>query len=104
MGEDMELMHSLLSQTPPEILQAGLHPTFDQIEMYAYHLPHAGLSNLIDIFVSLSKVNDDLFSLNNLDDFKFLAEMIEHIPLTLKTRYSFCCAPNLDQGNKVFKP
>ena len=41
--------------------------------MYAYHLPHAGLSNLIDIFVSLSKLNDDLYSLNNLDDFKFLA-------------------------------
>jgi len=91
--EDMELMHSLLSQTPPEILQAGLHPTFDQIEMYAYHLPHAGLSNLIDIFVSLSKLNDDLYSLNNLDDFKFLAEVIEHIPLTLRTRYQFCCAP-----------
>ena len=29
--EDMELMHSLLNQTPPEILQAGLHPTFDQV-------------------------------------------------------------------------
>ena len=54
--EDIALMQDLLSQTPPEILQAGLHPTFDQIEMYAYHLPHAGLSNLIDIFVSLSKV------------------------------------------------
>lgn len=91
--EDVVLMQELLSGTPPEILQAGLHPTFDQIEMYAYHLPHAGLSNLIDIFVSLSKVNDDLYSLNNLDDFKFLAEMIEHIALTLKTRYTFCCAP-----------
>lgn len=26
---------------------AGLHPTAEQIEMFAYHLPHATLSNLI---------------------------------------------------------
>ncbi len=41
--EELPLMHDLLSQTPDEILQAGLHPTFDQLEMYAYHLPHASL-------------------------------------------------------------
>ena len=27
--------------------QAGLHPTADQIELFAYHLPHATLSNLM---------------------------------------------------------
>ena len=37
--EDMELMHSLLSQTPPEILQAGLHPTFDQVCTFRPFVP-----------------------------------------------------------------
>jgi len=91
--EDVEMMHQLLAQTPEELLQAGLHPTFDQIEMYAYHLPHASLSNLVDIFVHLSEVNADLYSLSNLDDFKYLADVIEHIPMTLKAKYQFCCSP-----------
>lgn len=29
----------------------------------------------------------------NVDDFKFLADMIQHVPLELRARYVFCCAP-----------
>lgn len=29
----------------------------------------------------------------NIDDFKFLAEMTQHVPLALRARYVFCCAP-----------
>lgn len=29
----------------------------------------------------------------NIDDFKFLADMIQHIPLNLRSRYVFCTAP-----------
>ena len=61
--------------------------------MYAYHLPHATLSNLIDIFTSLSVLDDSLYSLCHLDDFKFLADMVEHIKLPLQAKYRFCCAP-----------
>ena len=28
-----------------------------------------------------------------MDDFKFLADLIQHIPLQLRARYVFCCAP-----------
>lgn len=84
--EEVPLMLDLLSQSPDDILHAGLHPTFDQIEMYAYHLPHAGLANLVDIFISLSVVDDSLYKLCHLDDFKFLADMIEHIRLPLKAK------------------
>ena len=91
--EEMALMHELLKQSPEDILQAGLHPTFDQIETYAYHLPHASLANLVDIFISLSTIDDSLYSLCQLDDFKFLADMIEHIKLQLKAKYTLCCAP-----------
>merc|ERR1719232_899870 len=92
-NDDMATMKELLAQSPPDILYAGLHPTFDQIEMYAYHLPHASLSNLVDIFCSLSILDDSMYSLCHMDDFKFLADMIEHIKLPLKAKYTFCCAP-----------
>ncbi|XP_078079784.1 ATP-dependent RNA helicase SUPV3L1, mitochondrial isoform X2 [Mustelus asterias] len=45
-----------------------------------------------DIFVSLSQV-DGLYFVCNIDDFKFLADMIQHIPLNLRVRYIFCTAP-----------
>lgn len=87
--------------------------------MYAYQLPNATLSNLMvgsffylmfylalnwgssahqnltmqDIFVSLSTVDDSLYFMCNVDDFKFLADMIQHVPLPLRARYVFCCAP-----------
>ena len=28
-----------------------------------------------------------------MEEFKFLAETIEHVPMQLKDRYMFCCAP-----------
>jgi len=91
--EELKPLKDLLAQQPDDILQAGLHPTFDQLEMYAYHLPAATLSNLVDIFISLSTLDDSLYTLCLLDDFKYLADMIEHIKLPLKAKYTFCCAP-----------
>jgi len=91
--EELHVLAGLLKQTPEDILQAGLHPTFDQLEMYAYHLPAATLANLVDIFISLSTLDDSMYTLCHLDDFKFLADMIEHIKLPLKAKYTFCCAP-----------
>jgi hypothetical protein len=29
----------------------------------------------------------------NVEDVKFLADIIEHVPLTLRARYTFSCAP-----------
>ncbi|XP_068614217.1 ATP-dependent RNA helicase SUPV3L1, mitochondrial-like [Brachionichthys hirsutus] len=90
--DDLKVLKEILSQSVSPIETAGLHPTADQIEMFAYHLPDATLSNLVDIFVSLSQV-DGVYFVCNIDDFKFLAEMIQHIPLTLRSRYVFCTAP-----------
>ncbi|XP_048126516.1 ATP-dependent RNA helicase SUPV3L1, mitochondrial [Alosa alosa] len=90
--DDLPILKEILGQTVEPIETAGLHPTAEQIEMFAYHLPDATLSNLIDIFVSLSQV-DGLYFVCNIDDFKFLADMIQHIPLNLRSRYVFCTAP-----------
>ncbi|XP_015261078.1 PREDICTED: ATP-dependent RNA helicase SUPV3L1, mitochondrial [Gekko japonicus] len=90
--DDLVLLKEILNKSVEPIVTAGLHPTAEQIEMFAYHLPGATLSNLIDIFVSLSQV-DGLYFVCNVDDFKFLADMIQHIPLNLRARYVFCTAP-----------
>ncbi|XP_017274143.1 ATP-dependent RNA helicase SUPV3L1, mitochondrial [Kryptolebias marmoratus] len=90
--DDLPVLKEVLSQSVDPIQTAGLHPTADHIEMFAYHLPDSSLSNLIDIFVSLSQV-DGLYFVCNIDDFKFLADMIQHIPLNLRSRYVFCTAP-----------
>uniref|UniRef100_A0A8D8ST95 ATP-dependent RNA helicase SUV3 homolog, mitochondrial n=3 Tax=Cacopsylla melanoneura TaxID=428564 RepID=A0A8D8ST95_9HEMI len=91
--DDLPILKNLLAQSPEPITKAGLHPTADQIELYAYHLPSSTLSNLMDIFVSLSTVDDSLYFMCNMEDFKFLADMIQHVPLALRPRYVFCCAP-----------
>ncbi|KAM7406255.1 hypothetical protein PAMP_000643 [Pampus punctatissimus] len=90
--DDLPVLKEILSHSVDPIETAGLHPTAEQIEMFAYHLPDATLSNLIDIFVSLSQV-DGMYFVCNIDDFKFLADMIQHIPLNLRSRYVFCTAP-----------
>nr|CAG4641492.1 EOG090X01V1 [Eurycercus lamellatus] len=92
-AEELPTLKELLSQHPEPITQVGLHPTAEQIELYAYHLPNASLSNLIDIFVSLSTMDNSLYFMCSIDDFKFLADMIQHVSLPLRDRYVFCCAP-----------
>ncbi|XP_066587588.1 ATP-dependent RNA helicase SUV3 homolog, mitochondrial [Prorops nasuta] len=91
--DDLQTLKKLLSQTPEPLTQAGLHPTAEQIELYAYHLPQSSFSNLMDIFISLSRVDNSLYFICDMEDFKFLADMIQHIPLPLRARYVFCCAP-----------
>lgn len=44
---DLSTLQMLLSQKPEPLEKAGLHPTAEQIELYAYYLPKATLSNLI---------------------------------------------------------
>lgn len=46
-----------------------------------------------DIFVTLSTMDDSLYFMCAIDNFKFLSDMIQHIPLPLRARYVFCCAP-----------
>lgn len=43
--------------------------------------------------MTLSTVDDSLYFMCNVEDFKFLADMIQHVPLPLRARYVFCCSP-----------
>ncbi|UJR13320.1 hypothetical protein I4U23_000338 [Adineta vaga] len=91
--DDLLLLKDIVSRQVETIKRAGLHPTAEQIEMFAYHLPKHSLSSLIDIFVLLSQLDDSVFFMCNVEDVKFLADIIEHVPLPLRARYTFSCAP-----------
>lgn len=58
-----------------------------------FHVPFILSLFFQDIFVTLSELDSDKYFMCNVADFKFLADMIEHVPLQLRTRYVFCCAP-----------
>ena len=90
---DMPSLRALMTEAPVDDTAAGLHPTFEQIELFSYHLPHATLSALLDIFAALATVDQGVFFLCHLDDVRAHAEMIEHVPLPLKVRYTFCLSP-----------
>uniref|UniRef100_A0AC35G4A4 RNA helicase n=1 Tax=Panagrolaimus sp. PS1159 TaxID=55785 RepID=A0AC35G4A4_9BILA len=91
-NEDIKLLHSILSKPVDEIDKAGIAPTFEQIETFAYHLPTASFVNLLDIFVSVCSVSDDFF-ICSVQQIRELAELIDSIRLSLKERYTFCLVP-----------
>lgn len=46
-ADDLQTLRKILTLKPEPLKQAGLHPTAEQIELYAYHLPKSTLSNLM---------------------------------------------------------
>ncbi|XP_067943763.1 ATP-dependent RNA helicase SUPV3L1, mitochondrial-like isoform X2 [Watersipora subatra] len=92
-AEDLEMLHELLQQPLAPIEQAGIHPTADQVELFGYYLPNATLSDLIDIFTTVMTIDNEKYFLCQMDQFKKIAEVIEHVPIPLRSRYIFCCAP-----------
>ena len=91
--DDLVTLKEILAQPINPIDAVGLHPTADQIELFAYYLPQSSLSNLMDIFISLCQMDSSNYFMCDIGSFKFLADMIQHINLPLRARYVFCCAP-----------
>ncbi len=94
----MPQLLEIIKQPLEKTEKAGLHPTADQIELFAYHLPDHSLSNLLKIFMSICKIDDGQYFLCKFEDIISLAEMIDHIPIKLRAKYTFATAPiNLKQ-------
>ena len=68
-ASDLITLKDILSHSVESIEAAGLHPTAEQIELFAYHLPEATLSNLI---VSKTQIiyKPHLFTIYHLTLFK----------------------------------
>lgn len=91
--KDFPLLKSIISKPIEPSTKAGLHPTQEQIELFAYNLPHHPMSSLIDIFVTICKLDDSKYFMCQINDMKSIASMIDNIPLPLKARYTFSSAP-----------
>lgn len=91
--DDLKLLNDVINQKLETTEKAGLNPTAEQIETFAYHLPKASLKDLIDIFIFMSRLDGNRYFLCNMDTFKFIAGMLEHVNLPLRVRYVFCLAP-----------
>lgn len=91
--EDLRQLREIMSRPVQPIERGGLHPTAEQIELFAFHLPHLSLSNLIDLFIDLCEFDSSAYFICDLESFKLLANTIEHINVPLKARFIFCCAP-----------
>ena len=82
-----------LSIEPVEpIKKAGIAPTADQLQMFAYHLPEYSLKNLMEIFNIIAQVDQNFFSCPAFE-FKDIAELLEDIDIPLADKYKFCLAP-----------
>lgn len=90
---DLPILMKILNTPLKETVKAGLNPTSDQIELFAYHLPSHSLSSLMKIFTSLCTIDNSRYFMCNFEDTMYLAEMIDHIPLELKARYTFTLSP-----------
>lgn len=90
---DLKTLRKLMSSRVEPIERAGLHPTAEQIELFAYHLPHLSLRNLIDLFMDLCKYDTDSYFMCEMESFKVLADAIQHVNMDLRKRYVFCLAP-----------
>ena len=53
---DLNILKEILNKPLQKTTKAGLHPTADQIELFAYQLPNHSLSDLIQIFMSICKI------------------------------------------------
>lgn len=92
-AEDLRQLREIMSHGVQPIEKAGLHPTAEQIELFAFHLPHLSLCNLIDLFIDLCEFDSSAYFICDMENFKLLANTIQHINVPLRSRYIFCCAP-----------
>jgi ATP-dependent RNA helicase SUPV3L1/SUV3 len=99
--EDLDKLHKIIDQPLPHIAQAGLHPTADQVEMFSYHLPNYSLTHLLEIFITLSKLDASKYFMCMFEDIKYFAKLIEHIDdIPIRNRYIFVTAP-INRKNSV---
>lgn len=91
--QDSAELKKLLSKPIEPIKKVGIAPTFEQVETFAFHLPKASFSELLDIFVSVCSITDRFFMCSSVDTMKSVAKLIEHVSLPLKVRYYFCISP-----------
>ncbi|KAI1727511.1 ATP-dependent RNA helicase SUV3 like protein, mitochondrial [Ditylenchus destructor] len=94
------IIKELLNEEIPNIEKAGVSPTWQEIEMFSFLLPHCSLGTLLDIFSSICNLSDNLFlSLPN--EMRNIAEELDNIPMQLKDKWTFCLVPIRADENRM---
>lgn len=91
-NEDLGVLTDILKQPVENIVNAGISPTYEQLEMFSNYIPNATFVDLLDIFVQFCSTSDEFF-LCSIDQIRVLAESIDKYELPLKVRYNFCNVP-----------
>lgn len=91
-GSESESLAEYLKMPIEPIKAAGIAPTYEQIELFSYMLPHCTFLELLNIFHSICSVSGNFFICLR-DKFLLMAERLEGIPLSMKDRYTFCLVP-----------
>ncbi|KAJ3297842.1 RNA helicase [Rhizoclosmatium sp. JEL0117] len=92
-GDMRRLRDALATVNPLPLASAGLYPTLDQMEKFAAELPNETFAGLLDRFEQLARLDGDYF-LCNLSSQKDVADLIQHIDLSLQDRYTLVAAPS----------
>ena len=91
--EETRTLEGLLEAPQAPIKEAGLFPTFEQIELFASLLPDEPFSKLLQRFAKESKVDGKYFLCKH-DDLLRLARILDQFPaLSLKDVFHFAQAP-----------
>ena len=100
--QDLVILLDILKQRMNRTTKAGIHPTAEQIELFAYQLPKHSLSDLIKIFTAICKIDNTQYFLCNFEEIRTLAEAIDHIPIPIKAKYTFATSPISQKNAFVF--
>ena len=90
---DLPTLQHILKKPLENTTQAGLHPTPEQVELFSYLLPNHSLSELLRIFKSICTLDNSQYFLCNYDEVIGLADLIDHIPLQVRKKYTFVQSP-----------
>eukprot|EP01114_Cavostelium_apophysatum_P021683 TRINITY_DN7635_c0_g1_i1.p1 TRINITY_DN7635_c0_g1~~TRINITY_DN7635_c0_g1_i1.p1 ORF type:complete len:557 (+),score=152.89 TRINITY_DN7635_c0_g1_i1:1247-2917(+) len=98
-SDDSNVMISALNKQVQPIKAAGLFPTFDQLAKFLEKKRGLPFSALLDSFSLMTKLDMEYF-LCDYSMISQIARLIEHIPMTLDDRYTFCTSP-APKGNML---
>ncbi|KAI9277656.1 P-loop containing nucleoside triphosphate hydrolase protein [Sporodiniella umbellata] len=100
--QDLKYIQETVPLPNDELQLAGLQPTVDMLELFAYQMPNEKFSGLLQKFEDLASVSGDYF-LCNYKDQKQIADFIEGVKLPLRDRYNFITAPINTRNENLLK-
>ena len=90
--KNLDDFNKIARTQPVEVKKAGISPTFDQLEMFGYHLPGYNLKDLIEMFNLIAQLDDNFF-VSPSHELKEIANLLAGVDMPLQAKFKFCIAP-----------